>query len=378
MSVIYKVGGCVRDKLLNLSSTDNDYVVVGSTPEEMVRLGFKPVGQDFPVFLHPITHEEYALARAEKKVGTGYHGFTFYIAPEVSLIDDLKRRDITINAIAEDANGQLIDPFHGIDDLAKRIIRHVSDAFVEDPLRVLRVARFSARFNFKVAPETLKLMQTVAASGELKTISTERIWLEFSKALMTKRPSIFFKLLYQTGSLNEVFPEIMLLFHQQALWQQLEKVLNSAAQANYSLEERFSIVYYYTSLANPETTTRLKQAKINAKCNQLALLLINHYSQLCLLHTLSYPEIYTLITYLDPLRKKDRYTSFLRLVSKIGKSRTNRQLRQNLRLLNQIIQDYSNINYHKLSLDNTNKLVAEIRQLKLNIIQKALTQALKH
>jgi len=204
---IYLVGGAVRDKILGIPVKDRDYLVVGSTPEEMVKLGYKPIGKDFPVFLHPKTKEEYALARTERKVGKGYHGFKFYTSPNVTLEEDLRRRDITINAIAEDEDGNIYDPFNGKDDIKNKIIRHVSDAFIEDPLRVLRVARFTALDErFKVQIETLVLMKNMVSSGELKTLSVERVVLEISKGLEGKNPDIMLHYLCECGALNEVFP----------------------------------------------------------------------------------------------------------------------------------------------------------------------------
>ena len=204
---IYLVGGAVRDKILGIPVKDRDYLVVGSTPEEMVKLGYKPIGKDFPVFLHPKTKEEYALARTERKVGKGYHGFKFYTSPNVTLEEDLRRRDITINAIAQDEDGNIYDPFNGKDDIKNKIIRHVSDAFIEDPLRVLRVARFTALdVRFKVQIETLVLMKNMVSSGELKTLSVERVVLEISKGLEGKNPDIMLHYLCECGALNEVFP----------------------------------------------------------------------------------------------------------------------------------------------------------------------------
>jgi tRNA nucleotidyltransferase (CCA-adding enzyme) len=204
---IYLVGGAVRDKILGIPVSDKDYLVVGSSPKEMVKLGFKPIGKDFPVFLHPKTKEEYALARTERKVGKGYHGFKFYTSPDVTLEEDLRRRDITINAIAEDEDGNIYDPFNGVNDIKNKIIRHVSDAFIEDPLRVLRVARFTALDErFKVQIETLVLMKNMVSSGELKTLSVERVVLEISKGLEGKNPDIMLHYLCECGALNEVFP----------------------------------------------------------------------------------------------------------------------------------------------------------------------------
>ena len=212
---IYKVGGAVRDRLLGRAVTEIDWVVVGSTAEEMQAQGYRPVGADFPVFLHPRTGEEYALARTERKSGRGYGGFTFYASPEVTLEEDLVRRDLTINAIAEDPNGKLIDPYGGQRDIADRVLRHVSLAFAEDPLRVLRVARFAARYadmGFRVAAETEALMRQLAESGELQALTPERSWKEISRALMESRPDVFVQVLRDCGALEQLFPEIDTLF----------------------------------------------------------------------------------------------------------------------------------------------------------------------
>lgn len=212
---IYKVGGAVRDRLLGREVTEVDWVVVGATAEQMQAQGFRPVGADFPVFLHPRSGEEYALARSERKSGRGYGGFTFYASPEVTLEEDLARRDLTINAIAEDPDGSLIDPYGGQRDLAKRLLRHVSPAFAEDPLRVLRVARFAARYaesGFRIAGETLALMRRLARSGELQALTPERSWKEISRALMEPRPDVFIQVLRDCGALKVLFAEIDALF----------------------------------------------------------------------------------------------------------------------------------------------------------------------
>ena len=209
---IYQVGGAVRDKLLQRPIKDRDWVVVGSTPEDMIALGYKPVGKDFPVFLHPETHEEYALARSERKSGKGYKGFVFHTTPDITLEDDLARRDVTINAIAEDENGNLIDPFGGAKDLEQGLLRHVSPAFVEDPLRVLRVARFAARFGFKIADETMQLMQQISSSGELDALVPERVWTETERALTEKYPARYILVLRACHALKILFPEIDRLF----------------------------------------------------------------------------------------------------------------------------------------------------------------------
>ena len=212
---IYRVGGAVRDKLLNYPSDENDWVVVGATPQKMIDLGFVPVGSDFPVFIKPDTGEEYALARTERKSGHGYQGFTFHAAEDVSLEEDLVRRDLTINAMAEDPDGSLIDPYGGQRDLNDKLLRHVSDAFTEDPLRVLRVARFAARYHhlgFTIAPETLALMSSITASGELDYLVAERVWKETERALCERSPDIYIEILRQCGALKALFPEVDCLF----------------------------------------------------------------------------------------------------------------------------------------------------------------------
>src|SRR6266480_3666907 len=204
----YVVGGAVRDELLGLPVKDRDHVVVGATPEEMVRLGFKPVGRDFPVFLHPATHEEHALARTERKSGRGYKGFTVHAAPEVTLEDDLKRRDLTINAMAKADDGTLIDPFGGRRDLKEGVLRHVSQAFAGDPVRILRVARFAARFGFRVADETMQLMKAMVNSGEADSLVPERVWQEFSRGLAEPHPERMFEVLEACGLRQQLLPEL--------------------------------------------------------------------------------------------------------------------------------------------------------------------------
>jgi len=209
---IYRVGGSVRDELLGRPVADRDWVVIGATPEIMTASGYKPVGRDFPVFLHRDTGEEYALARTERKHGRGYRGFEFFASPDVTLAEDLARRDLTINAMARDEHGTLIDPFGGAADLYAGVLRHVSPAFVEDPLRVLRVARFAARFDFKVAPETARLMRTLVASGELADLSPERVWQELARGLMEPHPARLLDVLRKSGALRVLLPELDALY----------------------------------------------------------------------------------------------------------------------------------------------------------------------
>jgi len=209
---VYRVGGSVRDELAGLPAGDRDWVVVGATPEIMLASGYKPVGRDFPVFLHPETREEYALARTERKDGRGHRGFRFFAAPDVTLEEDLARRDLTINAMARDEHGALVDPYDGAADLARGVLRHVSDAFAEDPLRVLRVARFASRFGFAVAPATEGLMRAIVASGELRDLAPERLWQEISRGLMERTPSRMLAVLRDCGALAALLPEIDALY----------------------------------------------------------------------------------------------------------------------------------------------------------------------
>ena len=213
----YLVGGALRDELLGLPVNDRDYVVVGATVEQMLENGFKPVGKDFPVFLHPKTHEEYALARTERKVAAGYQGFDFYTDPSVTIEEDLQRRDLTINAIARCGDGVVVDPYGGQVDLNNRVFRHVSDAFAEDPVRILRIARFSARFaqapiDFSIAPETMSLMRKMVEEGEVDALVPERVWQEISTGLMENTPSRMFEVLRECGALQRLMPEL------NALW----------------------------------------------------------------------------------------------------------------------------------------------------------------
>src|SRR5690349_13612670 len=212
---VYLVGGAVRDRLLGREVSERDWVVVGATPAELERAGYIPVGRDFPVFLHPKTKDEHALARTERKVGPGYRGFTTEFSPDVTLEDDLRRRDLTLNAIAEDQDGKLVDPFGGQRDIEARVLRHVSEAFVEDPVRVLRIARFAARFaslGFTIAAETRALMTQIVAAGEMDALVPERVWKETARALDEARPDVYFETLRECGALRAIFPEIDALF----------------------------------------------------------------------------------------------------------------------------------------------------------------------
>lgn len=245
----YLVGGSVRDELLGLPIKDHDYVVVGATPDAMTRLGYRPVGKDFPVFLHPQTQEQYALARTERKISRGYKGFEVYAAPEVTLQEDLARRDLTINAIAKDSDGNIIDPFNGVADLEAGLLRHISPAFSEDPVRILRTARFAARFGFRIAPETLTLMNDMVHNGEVDALVPERVWQEIARGLMESRPSRLFYTLRECSALARIIPEVDVLFgvpqpahsHPEIdTGVHVMMAIDYAASRNYSLTVRFA------------------------------------------------------------------------------------------------------------------------------------------
>ena len=248
---VFLVGGAVRDALLGLSGFDRDWLVVGSTPEEMVSLGYQTVGKDFPVFLHPDTREEYALARTERKTARGYKGFSVYAAPDVTLEEDLARRDLTINAIAQDPlTGQIFDPYGGRKDLSHKVLRHVTAAFREDPVRILRIARFAARFpDFSLAPETLALMRAMVDEGEVDALVSERVWQEMARGLMGKQPSRMLQVLRACGALQRLLPEVDRLYGvpQRAQYHpeidtgiHLEMVLDQSARCDATLEVRFA------------------------------------------------------------------------------------------------------------------------------------------
>jgi tRNA nucleotidyltransferase (CCA-adding enzyme) len=264
---IYSVGGSLRDELLGLPVADRDYVVVGATPEQLIKLGFTPVGRDFPVFLHPETYEEYALARTERKTVRGYHGFDCYTAPDVTLEQDLARRDLTINAIARDSDGTLIDPFGGVADLKAGVLRHVGPAFVEDPVRILRTARFAARFGFAIAPETQALMRQMVANGEVDALVPERVWQEISRGLMEEKPSRMFAALRSCSALARVLPEIDALFDGAApRGNHVMQALDVAASRAMPLDVRFALLAVHLG---DDADVAQGQARVEAMCERL-------------------------------------------------------------------------------------------------------------
>ncbi len=265
---IYSVGGSVRDELLGIAVQDRDHVVVGADPAEMLKRGFRPVGADFPVFLHPETHEEYALARTERKTAPGYRGFVFHADPGVTLEEDLRRRDLTINAMARAEDGTLVDPYGGERDLRAGVLRHVSEAFGEDPVRILRVARFAARFGFAIAPETLALMRRMVTSGEADALVPERVWQELSRGLMEKSPSRAIAVLRECGALARILPEIDRSFERPGVPDRLARRLDCAADRGRALGVRFALLVL--DLADAESAALAERINAPNDCRELA------------------------------------------------------------------------------------------------------------
>ena len=268
----YLVGGSVRDELLGLAVQDHDHVVVGAEPEEMVKRGFRPVGADFPVFLHPETNEEYALARTERKTAPGYRGFAFHADSKVTLEEDLKRRDLTINAMARAEDGTLVDPHGGERDLRAGILRHVSDAFAEDPVRILRVARFAARFGFAVAPETLELMRRMVKGGEADALVPERVWQELARGLMEKAPSRMIAVLRECGALARILPEIDRSFSHPDAPDRLVERLECSAARGHPLAVRFALLVL--DLHVDEVASLAERVNAPNDCRELARLAV--------------------------------------------------------------------------------------------------------
>lgn len=335
---IFSVGGAVRDELLGLPVQDRDFVVVGASPEAMLARGFRPVGKDFPVFLHPRTHEEYALARTERKAGHGYKGFAFHASPEVTLEEDLARRDLTINAIARAEDGTLIDPFGGVADLRARILRHVGPAFVEDPVRILRVARFAARFaDFSLAPETLALMRRMTASGEVDHLVAERVWQELARGLMEATPSRMIRALHECGALARILPALDRLFGvpQRADYHpeidtgvHVLMALDCAAREGFALPVRFAVLLHDLGKGLTPTADlprhpghegrglRLVEEvcaylKAPTECRDLALLVARYHGDIRRGPEMRASTIVRLLEKADALRRPQRFQQLL-------------------------------------------------------------------
>ncbi|SFO14447.1 metal dependent phosphohydrolase [Nitrosospira briensis] len=337
----YLVGGSVRDEILGLPVTDHDYVVVGSSPDEMIRLGYRPVGKDFPVFLHPQSQEQYALARTERKISRGYKGFEVYASPEVTLQEDLARRDLTINALAKDQDGNIIDPFDGIADLEAGVLRHISPAFTEDPVRVLRTSRFAARFGFHVAPETLALMSEMVHNGEVDALVPERVWQEFARGLMEQRPSRMFYALRECSALTRIMPEVDALFGVPQPPQyhpeidtgvHVMMVIDYAASKNYSLAVRFAALTHDLGKGTtpPEEWPRhighearsvklvqnlCERIKVPNDVRDLALLVARYHGDVHRAAELRAATIANMLQGVDAYRKPERFEEFLQACS---------------------------------------------------------------
>lgn len=295
----YVVGGAVRDALLGLPAGDRDWVVVGATPEQLAQRGFIPVGGDFPVFLHPKTKEEFALARTERKSGKGYKGFTFYTGVDVSLADDLRRRDLTINALAVDAQGQLHDPLQGYNDLAQRTLRHIGEAFIEDPVRLLRLARFAARFaDFSIAEQTAELAKQLVENGEVDALVPERVWQELHKGLLTAHPMRMMQVLDECGALGRVMPGLMLNHS-------VEAALACAVQTELSTEQRFALLCYQS----PEPEQLAVQLRAPTAYKELARLLPLFMRGVS--EAVSIEDIANLLQRCDVLRRPERFDQVL-------------------------------------------------------------------
>ena len=309
---IYLVGGAVRDELMGVVDADKDWVVVGATPEDLIFEGYTPVGKDFPVFLHPETGEEYALARTERKTAPGYHGFVFHADPSITIEEDLARRDLTINAIAKDVDGHFIDPFKGREDIKNRVFRHVSPAFKEDPVRILRLARFAARYpEFTIAPETQTLLQQMCENGEVDALVSERVWQELSKGLMANNPFKMLEVLLNCGALRRLFPRIKDKDLKTPQLQILRDSLTNAAQTDANLPVRFAILNFMCPVA--------QELRAPKECNELAELLVTAYQSIANAINFDAPGLLSLFYSCDALRRPERFTLLLSAYAGLSK-----------------------------------------------------------
>ena len=348
---IYLVGGAVRDEQLGIPVSDRDWCVVGATPDDLLQLGYKRVGKDFPVFLHPETKEEYALARTERKTAAGYHGFEFDTSPDVTIEEDLGRRDLTINALAKDSDGQLVDPFGGAEDIRHRLLRHVSDAFAEDPVRILRAAKFAARFahlGFRIAPETRDLMRQMVADGEADALVPDRVWKETEAALAGPNPRVFFEVLRACGALRAVYPEIDRLFGvpQPAKWHpeidtgiHTMMVLEEAGRSSDDVATRFAALVHDLGkgVTPPEELPSHRGHEIRGckliremsrrlpvprACRDLGLLVAEYHTHCHRALELKDKTIVKVLEATDAFRRPDRFEQFLRACEADARGRT--------------------------------------------------------
>ena len=384
----YLVGGAVRDKLLGIPTEDRDWVVIGSSPARMLELGYQQVGKDFPVFLHPTTKEQYALARTEKKIGIGHTAFDFNVSSTVTLEDDLKRRDLTINAIAESHDGKLIDPFGGLSDIKSKLLKHVSDAFYEDPLRVLRVARFHAKLaslGFSISPDTYNIMSEISQSGELKTLSPERIWQEFQKSLATPAPDKFILTLNKCGALKALLPEMNItllslnsLRHASKLSKETDvryaalmhdigqRLLNNSKQANLPNSQVYEIEFH--SVVKERFNVPNDHATLAAVVDE-------HHEKICQLKQLEAEELLSIIESSDAIRRPERFKKLMSVCETISKTSLKNVNNSQINLLGEILKIVSDVDVKTLLQNHPDQQAREvIRQHRLQLLKKYITE----
>lgn len=399
---IYCVGGAVRDGLLKLPIKDRDWVVVGATPELMEAQGYRPVGKDFPVFLHPETHEEYALARTERKTSLGYKGFSVYAAPDVTLEQDLSRRDFTVNAIAQANDGTLIDPYNGVADLKAGVLRHVSAAFSEDPVRILRAARFVARFGFSIAPETLELMRAMVNNGEVDALVAERVWQELARGLLEKNPSRFITTLRDCGALKKILPEVDALFgvpQPPKYHPEIDcgihtmMVLDDTARHGYALEVRFAALMHDLGKGNtPQDilprhighemrSVDLLRAlcdrlRVPGECRDLGLLVARYHGDVHRAQELRADTIVRLFQSCDAWRKPERFVQLLDACASDARGRTGHEqdAYPQAQLLQRLLQEALSVNAGEIAQNCPDKsLIAEhIKEARILAVKQAL------
>ena len=404
---VYQVGGAVRDQLLGLKVVDRDWVVVGGTPEEMINLGYKQVGRDFPVFLHPQSAEEYALARTERKTAPGYTGFTFNTSPEVSLEQDLLRRDLTINAMAFDEQGKLIDPYNGRQDLENGVLRHVSSAFTEDPLRVLRVARFAARLGFTIAGETMDLMKEITVSGELDALVAERVWQETERALGEHKARVFFSVLRDCGALATVFPELDILFgipQPEQYHPEIDTgihtmmVLDQACSLSDDTSVRFAALVHdlgkgltprhewpghrnHEKLGVDLINRLCDRYRIPRKYRELSILVARYHLDCHRIHEMRPATIIEKLESLDAFRRPDRFEQFLLACEADARGRTgleNLKYHQADRF-KEVWAAANGIDTRSLTVKELDgrEMAEAIRQLRINMVSRVIREWIK-
>jgi tRNA nucleotidyltransferase (CCA-adding enzyme) len=399
---IYCVGGAVRDGLLGLPVQDHDWVVVGATPEQMEALGYRPVGKDFPVFLHPQTHEEYALARTERKTALGYKGFAVYAAPDVTLEQDLSRRDFTVNAIAQSEDGSLIDPYNGIADLRAGMLRHVSAAFSEDPVRILRAARFVARFGFSIAPETLELMRMMVANGEVDALVAERVWQELARGLMEKNPSRFIHTLRDCGALKKIMPEVDALFGVPQPPQYHPEidcgihtmmVLDDAAQHDFVLEVRFAALMHDLGKGNTPKDilprhighearsvdllrVLCERLRVPGECRDLGLLVARYHGDVHRAKELRPDTIVRLFQNCDAWRKPQRFAQILEACASDARGRTGHEHDDypQAHFLQRVLQAAQAVNAGEIArqCEDKNLIAERVKEARIVAVEQAI------